>query len=733
MKSSILITPSLLTLMLITRWFSNALPYEENLEASGQKEQHDPFPDPAGGFCQRNKNPAGLGFIGVKYDLLRGNPEGKHSLGGVDPGFDKTKRILKLTTDAGENVPIQVCYAERQSCSMSKSTKIFGGTKRYQDKLNVDVSAEAGYSGLFDFSFSLSAKYEEMKKSTQKGETVYRDCTEICNKGEARYQLKSVENEGWTLTDEFAASVCGLTVKFKKREEKKKYIDFLKYWGTHVVVKVVLGTKKITRFRSSLKEFMSYASENVGSSVSVSGGYGGATGSVSVDVSTFEESEETKKDFGEQQLVYTVGGDSLPEPIQVTLLGIEETLEPKFWSNLGDLQKKKSCKRMSSKKLKKFLRNMKQAIKAYPKEMKVKRAMDNPMELQLSWPSGYFSLFTASKDGTDVCPQGTGFKWRPGSVTDPNHVLIASTNLEFIGVGAYVGVKYGFCTKTKEPGSSYFSQVWPSGKYCILRKSSNPGNPSCPKNFEAASVTWKDDWGNFFPTPDGHLKYPVKEGTYPDGSFDSDSHLKIEFCCRQDGFVDNGIHLPLENPFILVRVQGFSCQRVCGAQVTDVAVRTAADSPMFEAPNSEINGNVKPFGMVSRQEVELRFCHYKKLEDAKFVRLDLIETPMKARTAERECQSRGGHLASIHSQDENRTIKEMVGSGSLAWIGLKRRTVQNRPWVWTDDTELDFGEWKPDVTDDENYVSISGDDGLWKAKTNDAKLPFVCKVIDNCP
>ena len=75
------------------------------VEASGQKEQHDPFPDPAGGFCQRNKNPAGLGFIGVKYDLLRGNPEGKHSLGGVDPGFDKTKRILKLTTGAGENAP----------------------------------------------------------------------------------------------------------------------------------------------------------------------------------------------------------------------------------------------------------------------------------------------------------------------------------------------------------------------------------------------------------------------------------------------------------------------------------------------------------------------------------------------------------------------------------------------------------------------------------------------------
>ena len=37
----------------------------------------------------------------------------------------------------------------------------------------------------------------------------------------------------------------------------------------------------------------------VGNSVSVSGGYGGATGSVSVDVTKFEESEETKKEFGE--------------------------------------------------------------------------------------------------------------------------------------------------------------------------------------------------------------------------------------------------------------------------------------------------------------------------------------------------------------------------------------------------------------------------------------------------
>ena len=106
----------------------------------------------------------------------------------------------------------------------------------------------------------------------------------------------------------------------------------------------------------------------------MSGGYAGFKASASVDVNKFEESEESKKDFGEEQLTYNIGGDSLPEPIQVTLMGIEETLTPTFWSNLEELKKKRSCKRMTLRKLGKFLRNMRQAIRQYPKEMHVKRA-----------------------------------------------------------------------------------------------------------------------------------------------------------------------------------------------------------------------------------------------------------------------------------------------------------------------------------------------------------------------
>ena len=122
---------------------------------------------------------------------------------------------------------------------------------------------------------------------------------------------------------------------------------------------------------------------------------------------------------------------------------------------------------------------------------------DNPMELQLSWPSGYYSLFAAVDHPgyTKVCPQGTGFQWRPGSITDQNHIIFTSLptlmaslkiNIKQIGKTGdwenFGGVKYEFCTKTQDPGSQYFSQDWPKGRYCILRKSRNTREPKCPRS-----------------------------------------------------------------------------------------------------------------------------------------------------------------------------------------------------------------------------------------------------------
>ena len=98
MSSLSFLGPSLLVFVIIFLWNSSGYAplHEGNFKVTGQEKQLDPVPDPAGEFCQRNKNPAGLGFIGVKYDLLRGNPEGNNALGGVDPGFhDEIHRDLK--------------------------------------------------------------------------------------------------------------------------------------------------------------------------------------------------------------------------------------------------------------------------------------------------------------------------------------------------------------------------------------------------------------------------------------------------------------------------------------------------------------------------------------------------------------------------------------------------------------------------------------------------------------
>ncbi|KAL9974313.1 hypothetical protein ACROYT_G011334 [Oculina patagonica] len=736
MRPSLITFGGLLLFAVLCPWYSCELLNHEDPEISGEEPQSDPDPDPFRSYCQRADNPKGLGYIGVKYNLLRGNPEGNTKLGGIDPGLDDDKRILKLTGPK-DKVPDQICYEPHQSCHMTKSAKIFGGTKSYQEKLNVDVTAKGGYEGLFDFSFSLSSKYEKMSKTTSNGETVYRDCTEICNKGVARYRLGLVSENKWTLADEFASYVCKLPIKYREGNE---YFDFIEEWGTHVVIRVILGTKKITRFSSTLQEFMSFASENVGGSVSVSAGFAGVTGEVSVDVNNFEESEETNKEFGEEGDHYTVGDDTNPLPIQMELMSIEETLDEKFWGNLDELKKKKPspCKKITKKKLAKIKKNIIKAIKDYPKRMKVKRAKDNPMKLPLAWPVGYFSLYSAKfKEDfaplKEVCPQGTGFQWSTGSVTNRNRHFRPEPpkkslkKIGFKGLPDYHGVKFSFCSKTEDASSEYFSPPqWPPGRYCILRKSKDPRKAKCPPKFETATVKWNDE-GDYV-----RKETPVKEDEVPDGEYESGNSMQIIYCCRSDGFHSKPINLPIENPFILSKVHGEPCQKVCGAKETELTFQTSSGNSHYDPPYSTITGEVMPAGKALYEMLELNYCHYEKMDDDEFVTYKLVNEAVKARTAERRCVEEGGHLVSIHGYYENIDVVRAMGNTPRVWIGLKRRTVQNRPWVWYDGTEVDYGEWKPDVTDEQRYVSMSSD-GSWEAQVNDVKLPFVCKMINDCP
>ncbi|VDM77470.1 unnamed protein product [Strongylus vulgaris] len=71
--------------------------------------------------------------------------------------------------------------------------------------------------------------------------------------------------------------------------------------------------------------------------------------------------------------------------------------------------------------------------------------------------------------------------------------------------------------------------------------------------------------------------------------------------------------------------------------------------------------------------------------------------------AEEVCVSNGGHLASIHSAEENTFVNDISESGmdysddgSLTWIGLTQANYPSSTvWTWTDGTPFDYKNWAP--------------------------------------
>ena len=80
---------------------------------------------------------------------MKGNPEGGDlSNGGIDPGLFFTRKVFKLSYDTNKlsvgqeyMIPDQVSFAQRSSCVTTTKKEVISGSKSYQKKLAVDVSA----------------------------------------------------------------------------------------------------------------------------------------------------------------------------------------------------------------------------------------------------------------------------------------------------------------------------------------------------------------------------------------------------------------------------------------------------------------------------------------------------------------------------------------------------------------------------------------------------------------
>ncbi len=92
--------------------------------------------------------------------------------------------------------------------------------------------------------------------------------------------------------------------------------------------------------------------------------------------------------------------------------------------------------------------------------------------------------------------------------------------------------------------------------------------------------------------------------------------------------------------------------------------------------------------------------------------------------AEAEAQAQGGHLASIHSEEEHNFIWETFGGQDL-WIGFNDVAVEGE-FVWSDGSSFDYSNFQPGDPNNglgfgaENYGELkNGFDGMWNDATGD--------------
>lgn len=67
--------------------------------------------------------------------------------------------------------------------------------------------------------------------------------------------------------------------------------------------------------------------------MTIGGGYGGASGSISLNIETLDQSVNADTTIGESFTSYNIGRADVPAPIKIKLVAIDEAMASSFWND----------------------------------------------------------------------------------------------------------------------------------------------------------------------------------------------------------------------------------------------------------------------------------------------------------------------------------------------------------------------------------------------------------------
>ncbi|KAH3701576.1 uncharacterized protein LOC127860098 isoform X2 [Dreissena polymorpha] len=534
--------------------------------------------------------PEALHYIGVGYNIVRGNPDGNFwHTGGDDPGLLSTRKILNLSSAV--DVPAEIVYEHHDQCREAHEFVVFHDTQSYQNKLKERVtSSGTNNDALAAVAFTLSAGYKAIEQQTKRDYYVFMDEQTTCTSGQARYKLALSQGNHYGLTDEFAAAVCRLPLSYNSTI----YKQFLETWGTHVTDAVETGNVVIKRYSCPSKEYVEHVMSVSPRDVSLGGVFMNHASSLVVDMGAFRFRSHYRDVFCNLTETITLGSAANPEPIGYDMTIISDMLDSSHWQNVADYEKRGLCPHSIEAALTYMRKNLEQAITEYPGLAGAVPPASSPLAIPVTWPKGTYSL-AKPKSG---CPAGD-FTWYEGwrlqdtETQSPDNAWSLNNNIA--GKLEVSQLQLEYCTKGESEPTD-FDRHWPKGDYCIFKYG------ECPEGFAEGYVKWDDE---------DSLNRNDWQGVLPDGSYDQDTLQK--FCCRSDGMPTEAIILPTDKPFYLFQYKRDVCQKVANMHVVEEWLRW--DDEDFKTPSNSEIGSVHP-GMEFWNEPtgasgsEIYYCYY---------------------------------------------------------------------------------------------------------------------------